>query len=368
MKRLLAFIIIAFLFALPVCAEEDYYSTQYENVGADGLQDYLDENVKSFFEDNGIDPSNHDWVNNLSAKNVFSHILGLITGDMKNIFTCAAAIIGIILVTASLSAFGMSERLETAVYVAMLAVCAIIAGDIWRSVSASVGAVKGCSTFMLGFIPVFAAVVALSGGTVTAASMSGLLLSAAELVSAAASFVVLPLMGGYLSLSISSGVSPLLEQSGIVESVKKISMWILSLATTLFVGILSIQTAVNAAADGVTMRTARFILGTSVPVAGGALSEAVSTISASVGLLRSSIGIYGVVALAVFLLPFIAELSLWRVVLLACSSVSELFSLPKISGVLKAVDAMLSVLLGILLLVAGMFIISLTVVVTAVKI
>ncbi|MBQ8740924.1 MAG: hypothetical protein IJY79_05200, partial [Clostridia bacterium] len=163
----------------------------------------------------------------------------------------------------------------------------------------------------------------------------------------------------------SSGVSPLLTSSGIVESVKKISMWILSLLGTLFIGILGIQTAVNSAADSVTLRTAKFILGTSVPVAGGVLSEAVSTISASMGLLKSSVGIYGVVALILMLLPIVIELILWRCMLMLNISLGELFSLPKITGILRAVDSMLSVLLGVVLMVGGMFIISLTVVITA---
>ncbi len=364
MKRVIVFILLMLVFSIPVSAEEDTYYTQYQNVGAEQLQESLSDNVREFFSENDIDPADYNWVNKLTVKSIFSHIFTLFTGGIKTPLTAGATLLGIILVTAALTSFGMSERFEAAVYAAILAVSAVIAADIWQSVSVAVNAVKGSSTFMLSFIPVFAATVALSGGTVTAASMSGLLLGACEFVSYCASFAVLPLMGGYLALSISSGVSPLIGQSGIVESVKKISMWILSLASTLFIGILGIQTAVNAAADSVTLRTAKFILGTSVPVAGGVLSEAVSTISASVGLLRSSIGIYGVVAIAAIFLPVIAELLLWRVVLILCSGVSDIFSLPKISGILKAVDAMLSVLVGIILLVAGMFIISLTVVVT----
>jgi stage III sporulation protein AE len=140
--------------------------------------------------------------------------------------------------------------------------------------------------------------------------MSALLLGACEIISFLASFVVLPLMGGYLALSISSAVSPLVNRQGVVESVKKLSMWIMSLLSTLFIGVLGIQTAVNSAKDSVSLRTAKFILGTSVPVAGGVLSEAVSTISTSMGLLRSSIGIYGIVALGFILLPIVVEIIL----------------------------------------------------------
>ena len=174
-------------------------------------------------------------------------------------------------------------------------------------------------------------------------------------------------MGGYLAVSVTSSVSPLINQSGIAESIKKIAMWILSFISTVFIGVLGIQTTVSASADTLTMRTAKFILGSSIPVAGTAISEAFSTVTSSMGLLKSSVGIYGVVVLLLIFLPIITELILWRIVLLINTAASDIFSLPKISSVLKAVDMMLALLIGIILTIAVVFIISLTVVITAGK-
>ena len=67
------------------------------------------------------------------------------------------------------------------------------------------------------------------------------------------------------------------------------------------------------------------------------------------------------------LLPLIAELLIWRLVLLVTSAAAELFSLSEISGLLRAVDSMLSVLAGVILMVGAMFIISLAAVVTGVR-
>ena len=78
---------------------------------------------------------------------------------------------------------------------------------------------------------------------------------------------------------------------------------------------------VNSAADNLSMRTAKFIIGSAVPVAGGVLSEALGTLTASVSLLKSSVGIYGVVACVVIFLPLLTELFLWRVGLNITSAV-----------------------------------------------
>ncbi|MEE1053079.1 MAG: hypothetical protein U0L33_01915 [Acutalibacteraceae bacterium] len=366
MKKVLVFLILIFVFSLPVSAQ-NADKDSFDIIVDEDLQQGLDDEVRGFFEENGIEPNDYNWVNKLTDKNVLSHIFKFLTGGIKQPLITGVTVMGVILAAAALTAFGGSPQFETAIYCAVLAVSAIIASDIWQSVSSAVNAVKGCSTFMLSFVPIFASVTALSGKTVTATAMSALLLTASEAVSAAVSFAILPLMGGYLALSISTGVSPLLNSCGLAESIKKISMWILSLISTLFLGVLSIQTAVNSAADSVGLRTAKFILGTSVPVAGGVLGEAVTTISASIGLLRSSVGLYGILALALILLPIIAELIIWRAVMLATSALSELFSLSKIGGILRAVDSTLSLLLGVVLLIGGLFIISLSVVVTVGK-
>lgn len=367
MKKILAFLILFYIFALPVSAEDAAYSVTYESIGGAGLDDSLDLETQDFLRDNGIDPADYTWVNNLTDKNVLVHIFEFVTGGIKVPLRIGVTMIGVILITSALTSFSASSNFETAIYGATLAICAVIAGSIWQSISACVNAIKGCSTFMFGFVPVFASATALSGKSATAVSMSALLLGATEVVSFISSFTVLPLMGGYMALSVTSGVSPLLDNSGLVESVKKVSLWILSLIGTLFVGVLGIQTAVNSAADSVSQRTAKFFLGTVVPVAGNFLSDAVSTISASMGLLRSSVGIYGIVALAAVILPVLIENIMWRIVMMVTSSLSTMFGLHQITRILKAVDGMFSVLLGILLLVGGLFIIALTVVVMAGK-
>ena len=220
---------------------------------------------------------------------------------------------------------------------------------------------------MTAFVPVFAAVTEAAGNAATSVSMSALLLGAAQAVSFIANFVVIPLMGGYLAITIAASVSPIISNSGIADGIKKLSFWIMSLTSTVFIGILSIQTALGSAADGLSVRTAKFIIGSAVPVAGTALSEALTTVTAAMGTLKASVGIYGVIACAVIFLPLLAELFLWRLVLMVISSVSGLFSLGKISSVIKGVDSVMAVLIGIILLTLAVFIISLTIVIGAAK-
>lgn len=359
-------LIFSFSAALPAAALSDPYSEEYDLSGAGELESSVPEDARGLLRQFGADPKNSDWVSGLSIAKVLNYIFGLFTGGSSAPLTSGGCLLGLILISAALPAvsFGKGEG-KTLITTLCSALC--ISGPVWSSVSAAVSAVRSGSGFMLSFIPVFAGVTALSGGSVTSVSASAMLLGAAEAVGAAAAFAVLPIMGAYLAISICSGISPLISDCGIAEGLKKAAFWIISLITTVFLGVLSIQTAINSAADTLAMKTGKFILGTAVPIAGPALSEAAATVAASVSLLRSSVGIYGIVALAAILLPITVELLLWRAVMAVCSAAAQLFSLPAANKLIKAVDQMLSMLIGVILLVGAMFIISLTVIISAVK-
>lgn len=368
-RRVFVFIaLLIFLSGSLICSAQQAsdYKEHYDALGVDKIKEYLSEDTRRIFEENGIDPSNYNWVNKMSEKGVFSHIKDFLSGGMKRPLKSGAAILAIIIITAAITSFGTSGASnQTAIYACTLACGAIIASSALSVVTVGANAMKGCSTFMLAFVPVFAAIVTLSGHAVTSVSMSTLLLGASEAVSMLSSFFIVPFMGGYLSLSIGTALSPIIARTSIADTVKKVTLWTFSLASTAFVGILGIQTAVNSAADSLAAKTAKFVLGTAVPISGTVLAEAATSISASMGLLKSSIGIYGVVALAFTVLPILFEIAIWRVTVILLAATSDSFSLPKIGEILRAFDAVFAILFGLLLLVAGLFIISLTVIVSA---
>lgn len=369
MKKIIIMLsVILFAVCLPLTAvgEEDYLSEIYRQSGADRIEDSLGDTAKEFFESENIDPADYNWVNSLKAENVFSHIWTFVKSGAKEPFRAGFILLAIILLAAAVRAFKSDSQVDASVkLVVTLAACGTIIYGVFGSINSAVNAIKGTGSFMMAFVPVYMGIMSVSGAPISAASSGGMLLFAAEFTGGAAAFLITALMGAYLAVSISAGVSPLLSGTGLSDVLKKSGMWIMSFCTTVFLGVLTAQNAVNTAADSLSVRTARFILGTCVPVAGTALSGAVKTVSSSLSLLKSSVGIYGVVALAVMLLPIFAELLLWRLVLTASGAVCKLFSIEETSKLFKAVDGMLAFLLGVLALVAATFIISLSVCISA---
>lgn len=361
MKKVIIILILIFIFALPVNAA-DVYTETVENSSAAEINEALPDEIKDFFKDNNIDIGDANWNKNLTAKNVFSHILSFFKSGGNAPFRALALLAAVMILSATVEAFtdSKNELGQTLNFIFSVIVCLSIADGVISVIAASVDAIKGTGVFMLSFVPIYSGIIMLSGAPTAATVSSGLLLLAAEIIVQASAFIIVPLMCAYFGLGLASGVSPLISDNSLVTAVKNIALWGLALVFTAFAGLLSLQTTLNTAADTVGVKTAKFFVASFVPVAGPALSEALTTVTASVQLLKSSVGLYAVVAIVLILLPLIIELFLWRVVIMLANGVSNMLSL-KVTGVLKAVDSLISVLMGMILFVGSLFTISISV-------
>jgi stage III sporulation protein AE len=263
---------------------------------------------------------------------------------------------------AALAFDGFKGFSDIASYIFVLVSSAGILMPMFSLINATASAVKGISALMTGFVPIYTGILVAGGESITASGMSFLLLSAAGMVSLLASFVIVPLMSCYLGLGTVGAMLPTAGVGRLGEAIKKTAMWILSLSLTLFLGLLSVQTAVNAAADNLGLKTARFVLGSFVPVAGGALSETLTTLMGPVKLLGSSVGMFGVLAVAFTVLPPVIELLAWRITFFGLDAAAELLGVRVRTDILKAADNVMAVLIGVLLFTAALFIISLAVI------
>lgn len=361
------FLVLLFWPGITAFAETEK-DENYDIFNTEELENSLSEETKKYLDDFSLKLENGKFSSSLTPKQFILHITDFLKEGIKDPLKIFFLISGIILAVAAADAFKKSgDKSAAAVLAGTLAIAAAGIGDVMSAASAAVSAIKAVSEFMFAFIPVFTAIVAVSGKTATSAASGALLLGATQAVSAACTYLILPIISGFSALFISSSFSPLTERSSLPVILKKAALWILSLVSTLFLGILGIQTVISSASDTVGLKTAKFIVGTCVPVAGPALAEAASTVAASVSLVRSSVGAYAIAALVFTILPVLLQVAMLRGCFLLSIAVSETFALPKMTSLLKAIDSVLSVLFAILLLISGLFVIALGIVVNAGK-
>lgn len=338
------------------------YEATLEASGFNEVYDSTPKNVTDFFESNDIDVTSPDFVSELSSKNLISVIFDFLRHGTDNLGGALCVNLAILLLWAIYACFAEKQAANGGVNTAFTVILSLsLTVPIIKLITATGAAIKSGGVFMLSFLPVFFGVTAASGAVQTAATGSLTLLLACEITVQIIAFCVIPIACAELALAVSgvfSDMSPAFKLSG---TLKRASTYILTLTFTIFLGFLSVQTTISAAADSVSLKTAKFVVGSFVPVAGTALSETISTLGSSVKILQNGIGVYGIVVVLLIVLPTAAALLAWRLTLFASKTAAEMLGLENAVKLVSAVDGTLSLLLGVLLFVSALFVISLAI-------
>ena len=89
-------------------------------------------------------------------------------------------------------------------------------------------------------------------------------------------------------------------------------------------------------------------MGQCVPIVGGMVSDAYSTVQGSIRLLKSGVGAFGVFAGAVVFLPAFAQCGLWIIFLNFSKCIGDVLELKNISSLIKSVASVMSTVMAIL--------------------
>lgn len=369
-KTGLSIILITIFIALSFFGLKAYAEPQEDNnngysvIDGEELDDFLSQSDSDYFEDNDIEITDENWVNKITVGSFLGEIVKTLKEQSLKPVRVFFSLLSVILITA---AFTGDERKngvnKTATISAVSVVSLIILSDIWSLITTLVETVRAVCRIVLTFIPVFESAMYLSGKMTTATASGGVLLTVTQGLSLISADYVMPIMGAYSGLGIASSLTPLPMIKQLGNTLKKASITLLSVLFSVFVGIIGFQTTVNAAADNLAIKTTKYIVGTFVPIGGGSLSEAANTLYSSMSLIKSSIGIYAVVSIIVVSLPVIALTLLFKLAFSLSSVVSDSFSQTELSGLISAVNSLLSVALSVILFFCGVFVFSIALVV-----
>ena len=223
------------------------------------------------------------------------------------------------------------------------------------------------SLFLAVYIPAFAGIMTTAGQPMTGALYNVMLFGACQGVSSLLQAAFVPVISCYLSLAIVTEIVPQMGLRDIVTGFKKLITWGLGLTMTIFVGLLSLQSAVAGGGDNVAVKTTKFMLSSLIPGVGGSLSELFMATQGCVQLVKSTVGAAGIAIAVLTFLPVLLRITLWQAVTAVGSIVGEMLGAGAISRLLKSVGSALSVMLAITLYYAMLFIVSTSLMILAFK-
>lgn len=373
-RILLILCVLLGLCILPTAAEgesalDEMYEEQLEASGAEELWENLPLQTRELLNKLGISRLNPDMFSELSPAEAADSFIALLLEQAGAPLRTMGILLGVVLLYALME--GMRETVKEENLSKIFGViCAITACTaLLVPLSGCIGRVRDAaestSIFMFSFVPVYSGVMLTSGQPLGAASYQTVVLFVAELISLASTHLIVPLMTTALALGLVGSLSPGMKLDAAGGMINKACSWLLALTSTLFVGLLSLQGLVGAAADSLTGRAIRFSLSSFVPVVGGALSEAFSSVQGCLQLLKSTLGGFGILSTALIILPPLLECALWSLSLSVCSMMAEMFALSSLSVLFKTAQGVLKTLMGVLAACSLFMIIATTIVTMA---
>lgn len=350
-KILLLLCFFLAVFAFPVQSESE------DTI--DRIYSALPEDAQEIFDREGFSSNSGQWAQALDTAGFFSLVLSFFKEGASAPLSALSKTLSVMLLAALMSSYSSDGKTgEVVESVCCVSACLILALPIYEIIAAAKELLSSASIFMSASVPVFAAVKAASGKALSVTGGSAVLLVACQALSYLCAYLFVPFMNSYLALGICSSFGGKNAASGIMNSIKKISMWVLSVCVTVFLFILGAKGIAGKSADTLAMKTAKFVLGSTVPVVGAALSESASSVAASLSAMSGTVGIYIILGIFVIMLPLLCSLVCWRLALILLKYLSVLFSVPAVMSLAEALESVVALLLGFCLLALALLIIS----------
>lgn len=369
MKRFLI-VLILIIITPTVCfaAEDDNYN-EYLNSFDLSAFDELDDDTYSFLDDLGIADFNYDKLMHLSLKDILKHIWQVVVNSADAPVKAGLIVICFIILTSFFksmsSELNSSELASTFSTVTSLAISIFLIVRITGCISLCCSTVKLCSNFSFAFFPAFCVIIATSGGGTTSMSVNTMLLALAQGLNYLSQMIFIPVTNCFLALGICSGIRQELNISSVVDTLKNLITKSISTISAIFVTILSLKTAVASRTDALGLRSMRFAINSVVPVIGSSISEGLLSIQSYSSLIKSSVGVVGIIAIAVIFLPALIEVNLWRIILSLSSICADVFGDKSSVGIIKTFSNTLLIIDVILILTMVTTIISIGILVAA---
>ena len=253
---------------------------------------------------------------------------------------------------ASFAREALGETLSAACFL-LLAGC--MAQDLGQHIILAQDAIARMADLMQALFPLLLTLLAAVGGTAGAAFFQPAVVAASGTMTALARSVTLPLALSAGVTAILNHLSPRMKISRLSSLFRTGASWTLGVGFTVFISVTTLQSLGAAAADGVSIRTAKYAVDHFVPVVGGMFADTMDTLVGASLLIKNALGLTGLLLLlsvaAAPMLQTLAAAALYR----AGAALLEPLSDPRCGVCLQDFSDILMLLFVIQLSVGAMF-------------
>ncbi|MGM0921224.1 MAG: stage III sporulation protein AE [Bacillota bacterium] len=381
MKKGIIAIFFLFFFSFPVIVQasppppqQDLIDQQIDKLGIQEIKKFWDDIMTEYggylpesqkgsllqFLNGEKELSFQEW-----SKAFLKYIFHEIIANGKLLGTLILLTIFSMLLQLLQDAFSQSTVSKVAYALVYMVLMIIALNSFHIAIEYTLEAIQTMTSFILALIPLLLALMAASGGLISAAFFHPVILFLMNTSGVLIEKIVLPLLFLSALLSIVSTLTDQYKVTQLAQLLRNISIGLLGAFLTVFLGVISVQGASAAVSDGMAIRTAKFVTGNFIPVLGRMFTDATDTVISASVLLKNTVGIIGVA-----ILLFIAAFPAIKVLTLAFIYKFTAALLQPLGGgpIIKCLDIISKSVIYIfaaLAIVSLMFFLSITVIIAA---
>ncbi len=371
MKKIIKIVLVIFtavIFTVPAQSDEFVYTP--DEVGShaavekwEDLTDSLPEEIQGEVENMTPDKPDEAYSQlkeSAKAEYWIDKITDAVKSALPSTLTSAVPILAVILLNAAASFIlpespRLTEAFSTTVKLSAAIILFSLTSGVIKKASAYLENLCGVMNLLL---PVMEAVT-LAGGNITESGVhSASVTLGVTIIGNFNTFVLTPLTSAMFSLS---AVSMTAGDSGMGSAVAMFRRFVNRLwqiCTIFFSSLLGFQTVLAKGADNLAIKGAKFAIGSFIPVAGGILSEAYTTVREGLSFIRGVCGVGGILILALMTVPTVIPVLMYKITLSLTKTAAELLKCPSTAAFLGECAGIVDFLLGIMLSVDLMFFLS----------
>ena len=263
------------------------------------------------------------------------------------------------------SAFEHNNVGSLAYYVCYMVMMGIALGSFAMAVGVARSLIDQLAGFLFALLPSLIAMLAATGALVSAGLLHPLMIATTNGTVLVVRDYVFPVLFFAAVVDVVSSLSEGIRVSNLVALLRQVAITIMGLLFALFLGVSAVQGAAGAVGDGVTVRTAKFMANTFIPVVGKMFADASEVVIGSSLVLKNALGLLG--ALGVLLLaaaPLLKMVALVLIYRLAAAMVQPL-NAGRIGDLLNNMGTALVQVLLCTGLVSVMFFVGITIIIAA---
>lgn len=244
------------------------------------------------------------------------------------------------------AAGGIGKTVQAVPIAAAVAITAVAVADVNTLIGLGNQVIEKMELFSKVLLPTMAAATAASGlpGAAAARQLATMLFS--DVLMTLISRLLLPLVYAYIAACAAYAAIGNEGLKRIASTLKWVVTSILTTVLLAFVGYLTVSGVIAGTTDALTLKATKFTVSSVVPVVGGILSDAAETVLAGAGILKNSVGVFGMlVVLGMCIIPFL-QLGIHYLMYKLTATLSATVADARVAGLIDGIGGAFGLVLG----------------------